>query len=252
MADATPEKADSVLGGRLSLLQRPKGHRAGTDAVLLAAAAEILDGERFVDVGAGVGTAGLALALRCASATGVLLEADAVAAALARQNCARNGVDGRVRVAEADLFDKPLLRAAELAFESASLVVSNPPFFLPGEVRASPDPGRVAAHVLAQRSHGDWARAMLALLAPKGRFVVIHRPEALPALLESCAGRLGAMVIRPIQARRDGDAVRILLGGTKGSRAPLRIAPAFVLHKADGSFTPEAEAVHRGESVLAL
>ena len=93
---------------------------------------------------------------------------------------------------------------------------------------------------------------MLALLAPKGRFVVIHRPEALPALLESCAGRLGAMVIRPIQARRDGDAVRILLGGTKGSRAPMRIAPAFVLHQADGSFTPEAEAVHRGEIVLAL
>ncbi len=91
---------------------------------------------------------------------------------------------------------------------------------------------------------------MLALLAPKGRFVVIHRPEALPALLEGCAGRLGAMVVRPIQARRDGDAVRILLGGTKGSRAPLRIAPAFVLHEADGRFTPEAEAVHRGETVL--
>lgn len=252
MGDAAPETADALLGGRLSLVQRATGHRAGTDAVLLAAAAEIRVGDRFVDVGAGVGTAGLALALRCAGGTGVLLEADAGAAHLARQNCARNGLETRIRVVEANLFDKPLLRAADLRFDSASLVVSNPPFYLPGEVRASPDPSRVSAHILASRSHGDWARAMLALLAPKGRFVVIHRPEALPALLEGCAGRLGAMVVRPIQARRDGDAVRILLGGTKGSRAPLRIAPAFVLHEADGSFTPEAEAVHRGEIALTL
>ena len=252
MADAAPETIDSLLGGRLSLVQRPTGHRAGTDAVLLAAASGIEEGDRFVDIGAGVGTAGLALALRCAGATGVLLEADAAAARLARENCARNGLDARIRVVEADLFDKPRLRSADLRFDSASLVVSNPPFYLPDEVRSSPDPGRASAHVLASRSHGDWVRAMLALLAPKGRFVVIHRPEALPALLEGCAGRLGAMVVRPIRARRDGDAVRILLGGIKGSRAPLRIAPAFVLHEADGSFTPEAAAVHRGESVVAL
>ena len=252
MADVPPETADRLLGGRLSLVQRSTGHRAGTDAIVLAAAAGILDGDRFVDVGAGVGTVGLAMALRCAGATGILLEADPTAATLARENCARNGLDGRVRVVEADLFDKPLPRPADLAFESASLVVGNPPFYLSGEVRSSPDAGRALAHNLDSRSHGDWVRAMLALLAPKGRFVIIHRPEALPALLEACLGRLGAVVVRPIQARRGRDAVRILLGGTKGSRAPFRIAPAFVLHEADGSFTPEAEAVHRGDTVLML
>ena len=252
MADALPEIADTFLGGRLSLVQRPSGHRAGTDAILLAAAAGIRDGDRFIDIGAGVGTVGLAMALCCAGATGILLEADAATATLARKNCTRNGLDGRVRVVEADLFDKSLPRPADLAFESASLVVSNPPFYRSGEVRASPDADRSSAHVLASRTHGDWARAMLALLAPKGRFVIIHRPDALPALLEGCAGRLGALVVRPIQARPGGDAVRILLGGKKGSRAPLRIAPAFVLHEADGSFTPAAEAVHRGESILGL
>ncbi len=251
MGDTAPETADGFLNGRLSLVQKPTGHRAGTDAILLAAAAGIMNGDRFVDVGAGVGTAGLALALRCAGATGVLLEADATAATLARTNCARNGLDGRVRVVEADLFDKPLLRTTDLASESASLVISNPPFYLSGEVRASPDAGRASAHVLASRSHGDWIRAMLALLAPKGRFVIIHRPEALPALLEACVGRLGAIGLRPIQSRQNGDAVRILLRGIKGSRAPLRVAPAFVLHEADGSFTPEAAAVHRGETIFA-
>ena len=39
---------------------------------------------------------------------------------------------------------------------------------------------------------------------------------------------------------------RILVSAVKGSRAPLKIAPGFILHEADGRFTPEADALHRG------
>ena len=239
---------DRLLGGRLSLLQSRAGHRAGTDAVLLAAAAP--EADSFVDVGAGVGTAGLILALRCPLARGILLEADPAAAALARRNCALNGLAPRVDVAEADLFCGQDLRAAGLAAEHAALVLTNPPYLLAGAVRASPDPGRAAAHVMGPRGHGDWLAAAAALLAPKGRLVAIHRPEALPALLAAAEGRLGAVVVRPVQARHGGDAIRILFAGVKGSRAPLRLAPPLALHGPDGAFTPEAEALHRGEALI--
>ena len=49
---------DGFLGGRLSLRQPTKGHRAGTDAVLLAAAAPADFSGLALDVGAGIGTAG--------------------------------------------------------------------------------------------------------------------------------------------------------------------------------------------------
>ena len=45
-------------------------------------------------------------------------------------------------------------------------------------------------------------------------------------------------------------ASRVLLGARKGSRQPMRLLPALVLHDAAGRFTPEAEAVHRGEGLL--
>lgn len=243
---------DRLLGGRLSLFQPPAGHRAGTDAVLLAAASALAAGDSFVDVGAGVGTAGLAVALRCPGASGLLLEADGAAAELARRNAALNGVGDRVAVVEADLFARALHRPTALRPEAASLVLTNPPFFDAGAVRPSPNPARAAAHVAGPRGHGDWLAAAAALLAPKGRLVMIHRPDALPALLAACEGRLGGVAIRPVLPRDGADAVRILLAGVKGSRAPLRFAAPLVLHGPDGAFTAEAEAIHRGDALVAM
>ena len=48
----------------------------------------------------------------------------------------------------------------------------------------------------------------------------------------------------------DADAIRVLISGLKGSKAPLRLLPALVLHDAAGAFTPVSAAIHRGEAVL--
>ena len=127
-----------LLGGRLALFQPATGHRAGTDAVLLAAAAEIRPGEHFVDVGSGVGTAGLALALRCPDATGVLLETDAATAEFARRNCLLNGVADRVAVAKLDLFDR--CRAKALDWSSPTRRSSRPTPSRPRQTGAAPAP----------------------------------------------------------------------------------------------------------------
>src|SRR5207244_11932419 len=94
---------DPVLGGKLRLKQPTRGHRFGHDAVLLAAACPARAGERVVDLGAGVGAAGLALAARVPDATVTLVEIDPELAALAAANAERNDLAGRVRVALLDV-----------------------------------------------------------------------------------------------------------------------------------------------------
>ena len=79
---------------------------------------------------------------------------------------------------------------------------------------------------------------------------MIHRPEALPDVLAAFGDRLGAVAIRPVHPRADADAIRLLIFGVKGSKAPLRLAPAIALHEASGEFTPLAAAIHRGEALL--
>src|SRR5579871_6950670 len=81
---------DAFLGGRLRLRQPKSGHRAGHDAMLLAAATPARSGDRVVDLGAGVGAAGLAVANRVRGIQLVLVEIDEALAELARTNAAAN------------------------------------------------------------------------------------------------------------------------------------------------------------------
>ena len=104
-ADTTETSEDAVLGGRLTLRQPLRGHRVGHDAILLAAATGGRAGERAVDLGAGVGGAGLALAVRVAGLHVTLVEIDEMLCALASKNARLNRLDDRVRALLADAED---------------------------------------------------------------------------------------------------------------------------------------------------
>src|SRR5436190_13979374 len=99
MAECTE---DAFLGGRLRLRQLKSGHRAGHDAMLLAAGTSAHAGDRVVDFGAGVGAAGLALARRVGGVTLALVEIDETLAELARGNAALNAIDADVLVLDVE------------------------------------------------------------------------------------------------------------------------------------------------------
>ncbi len=244
---------DAWLGGRLTLVQPRRGHRAGTDAALLAAAADFSEG-RFVDIGAGVGAVALAILSRVPRVSADLVEIDADLAALAAENAERNRLAERARILQLDVCAARARREAGLADEHAEAVVTNPPFFDSRAVRVSPEQARARAHVFAGETGAAplvaWIRACLAILEPGGRFVMIHRPEALAAILAAAENRLGALALLPVHPRAGASAHRLMASGVKGSKAPLRIAPGLVLHEADGRLTDEADAIHRGEALI--
>jgi tRNA1(Val) A37 N6-methylase TrmN6 len=242
---------DRLLGGRLRLLQPVKGHRAGSDAVLLAAAIPELGEGRLVDFGAGVGTIGLAVALRQPTLEVVLVERDPELAALAARNAGLNDLAGRVRAVVGTIGERNGDLAREgLVAGSAAWVAMNPPFFDAGEVRASPVANRRAAHVAGQ-SLGDWLKAVRHVLKPGGGISIIHRAEALGAILSGLETGFGAVEIRPIHSQPDRPAIRVIVSARLGSKKPAALLPALVLNDTDGRFTAVSEALHRGEAVLA-
>lgn len=237
------------LGGALRLRQPARGHRAGTDAILLAALARGLPGARVVDAGAGVGAAGLALAAREPERSLTLVELDPALAALATENVALNGLAARARVVVADVTAKAAVARAGLAPHSADLVMMNPPWLDPARHRLSPRPQRRGSHAMPAGDLTAWIGAARRLLAPGGRLALIHRAESLAEVLVALRG-FGAVALRPVQPRTDAPAHRILVSARLNSRAPAVILPALVLHDAVG-FTPEAEAIHRDLAALA-
>lgn len=248
--DAPDIVEDAILGGRLRLRQPARGHRAGTDAVLLAAAVGIAEGV-LCDAGAGVGSVGLAAAILRPGLSVTLIERDPFTAGLARANIALNGLEARAQAVEADLTRASARRAAGLEDGFADCLATNPPWLNPGRARISPDARRAAAHAHEDGGGGldAWMRAAAALTRPGGRLALIHRADHLTEALSACEGRFGALSVTAVHPRAGEPAHRIIIRGVKGSRAPLRLLPPLVLHEG-ASFTPLAEALHRGEATL--
>lgn len=250
-AQATSD--DLFLGGALTVRQPRNGYRAGTDAVLLAAlmTPEELDAGSVLDVGAGVGVVGLCVAERCRAAEVVLLERDPFLAALARDNVLRNGLSARVSVLETDIARATAaLDQAGLKSESFSVVLANPPYHDNGRSTAAESPLKAVSHQMPEDGLEVWARFMCRMAAPGGRGAMIHKADALPRILAAFEGRFGAIGVLPIYAHAGEPAIRVIVTGVKGSRAPVHIKPGLVLHKPDLTFIPEIEAVFRHGACL--
>src|SRR4026208_814311 len=84
---------DDFLGGRISIVQPRAGHRAVSDAVFLASAVPARGGKRVLDVGAGVGVAGLCLLACVPDIEVTAVEIDAAHFARGGDNAAPHGLD---------------------------------------------------------------------------------------------------------------------------------------------------------------
>jgi tRNA1(Val) A37 N6-methylase TrmN6 len=242
---------DAILGGRLVLRQPLRGHRVGHDAILLAAATAAKRGELAVDLGAGVGAAGLALARRVEGVGVTLVELDPALAALARGNAERNDLSQRARAVCLDVeASAAAFASAGLEAGSAACVLMNPPFNI--SQQPSPDRGRRVAHAASHDTLRRWLRTAARLLRADGAVTLIWRADGLAEVLAALAAGFGGVTILPVHPRPGAPAIRVVVRATKSSRAPLVLLPQLLLADADGKPTPRAEAVLRGGDELPL
>jgi tRNA1(Val) A37 N6-methylase TrmN6 len=242
---------DAILGGRLIVSQPLRGHRVGHDAILLAAGSIAMAGERAVDLGAGVGAAGLALARRVENLAVTLVEIDPALAALAAANAERNGLAVRVRAVCLDAnASAAAFAAAGLKAGSFDRVLMNPPFNAPQN--PSPIAPRRAAHTAIPGALPRWLRTAARLLRRSGTVTLIWRADGLAEVLNAVAADFGAIGVLPIFPKPSAPAVRVLVRAVKGNRAPLSLLPGFLLADAGGRPSKDAEAVLRGGAALPL
>lgn len=244
---------DAVLGGRLSLRQPRGGHRFGHDGVLLAAATAAQPGHHVVDLGAGVGLAGLALAARVPELTVTLVEIDPQLAALAAENILRNRLEHRLRALALDAAASARAFAA-VGLEPGSVqwVMMNPPFNDLRRQRPSPDPSRAHAHVAGPQLLTAWCRTASRLLGANGAVNLIWRADGLPEVFAALDRGFGGITVLPVHPRPRAPAIRILVRAIKGSRAPFAILPGLTLNDMDGKPSAGAEAVLRDGAALNL
>jgi tRNA1(Val) A37 N6-methylase TrmN6 len=241
--DVSETTEDGFLGGRLRVRQFARGFRSGLDTVILAAAVPARSDDTVLELGSGAGVASLCLAARVPDCTVAGVEIDADLVALANNNAAANGMAERVRFVQADILNLPQeLRAG---FDH---VLCNPPFH-DADGEASPDARRAQALQDSGKLQ-EWVRAGLKRTASNGSFTVIVRADRLTQVLEALPD--DGVIVFPLWPKRETAAKRVLIQLRRGKRAPLALLPGFVLHKSDGRYTPEADAILRGGAPLLL
>ena len=88
-----------------------------------------------------------------------------------------------------------------------------------------------------------WLRFMARMTTAGGTAMMIHRTDRLPAMLAAFGPRFGALTILPLHPRAGEPSSRVIVRGTKGSRAPLTLLPGIVLHGTDNRFTAAIDKV---------
>jgi tRNA1(Val) A37 N6-methylase TrmN6 len=242
---------DAFLGGQLLLKQKRSGHRAGHDAILLAAATEARAGDRVVDLGAGIGTAGLALARRVAGIDLCLVEIDPELAELAHANAAANAIAAEAIVLDV-AADAQAFAAHGVMPDSADCVLMNPPFNDSTRHRGSPDQARHTAHVATEETLHTWVHAARRILRSNGVLTLIWRADGIAEVLAALSRGFGSLSILPVHGEAERPAIRVLVRAVKGGRAPTRLLPGLVLN--DESRVPKKEVrnILEGRAVLPL
>ena len=243
---------DAVLGGRLRLRQPVRGHRVGHDAILLAAATGARGGEHAVDLGAGVGAAGLALAARVTDLKVTLVEVDPVLCSLATYNARLNHLDRLVKALVLDVENANAFEHGGMSSDCADRVLMNPPFHDARRQNVSPDPRRRLAHVGEPGLLGRWVNTAARLLKAHGVLTLIWRADGLDEVLGALKISFGDTAVLPVLPRAEAPAIRVLVRAVKGAGGTRTDFPALALNNENGQPTPAAEAVLRNGKSLTI
>ncbi|MCZ2328456.1 methyltransferase [Bartonella sp. F2] len=249
------ETIDGFHRGKFYLVQpRSCGHRSGIDAMLLAGLIPTHFKGKVVDLGAGAGAAGLAVASRCFETHVTLVERSSFMIHYAKKTLMlkqNRKLAHRICLLEADITLKGRARIeAGLMDNSFDFAIMNPPFNSPKDRKTS-DKQKIEAHVMSESMFDSWLRSAAAIVKPGGYLGLIARPRSLTRILCSLEGRFGNICIIPIHSRAKAAAIRVLFHAKRGSKAALSVCPALTIHDGDGhAFSPQIDAINNGRISL--
>lgn len=228
MPEETDITRDTLLRGRVKLLQPRHGFRSSLDPVLLAGFAAPPFGD-FLEIGCASGALSFLLLAQDANARGVGVEIQPRLAALAEQGRAANGFGERFQVVTGDIRAEGTVAAR--AFD---LVATNPPFRPVGDGVLPASPEKALANHEVTLALSDWLDAAVKALRPGGRLATIFpfdRSTELRAGIEAH----GFSITRSREVvPRTGEAANRILVEAKRSKEKVQSEPPLVVHDGKG------------------
>lgn len=242
------EQVDILQNGN-KIIQDSERFQFGIDAVLLAdfAASNVRRGAKLCELGTGTGIIPLLMESRCDSAHFTALEIQQESADMARRSVKLNGLESKIEVVNADIKKVSFL----FAKHSFSDVVSNPPY-MNAKIGVSNlnQALAIARHEILCNLE-DVVAAADYLLAPHGKFYIVHRPSRLGEIFASFAcHNLEPKRMRVVYPFRDENANIVLIEARKNANPDLKVEPPLIVREPDGSYTKEIDEIYKSFTKL--
>jgi tRNA1Val (adenine37-N6)-methyltransferase len=223
---------DTLLRGRVKLLQPRRGFRSSLDPVLLAGFIAPPFG-RFLDIGCASGALSFLLLARDATSSGVGVEIQPRLAGLAEQGRRENGFDDRFEVRLGDVRARDLVPA-----DAFDLVATNPPFRPIGTGVLPPLSEKALANHEVSLALSEWLDVAALALRNAGRLATVFPFDRADDLRDGLSARgFSVCRFRPVVAREGETPHRVLVEARQGKVECTTESP-LVVHDQTG-YSPE-------------
>ncbi len=242
----------TVLGGQLRLTQMPDGLRTSIDSVLLAAACPAKHDEHVLDLGCGIGSAGLCVLFRIPKTHLIGIDIQDDHLDIAQENAALNGFSDRSEFISASVTTYAKYKDGSETKPFFDHVICNPPYYDAGTHITSPKSKIATAcdHDDVGAGLVDWIDCAYKSLKNDGSLTIIHRADQTDKIIRGLGKRFGAIDIIPLWPKSGQSARRVIIRALKDRRSPSHIHPGITLHGPAGEYTPQAENILRGGAAL--
>jgi tRNA1Val (adenine37-N6)-methyltransferase len=237
---SSSETRDTILGGRLALIQPKRGYRFSVEAILLGRFVRASARERVLELGAGCGVISIVIASIYQPREVVAVEIQPELAEMIARNAAMNDLES-VRAICADLRQKKIAGVEAASFD---LVFANPPYRATSSGRENPDHGRRIARGESSATLDDFVRAARRYARNGGRVAFVFTARRVAELISTMRARkLEPKRIRFVHPRIDTPASVVLIEARVGGGIEAAIEPPLILYDRPGIYTSEARAL---------
>lgn len=230
------ERLDDLQINGYEIIQHPGKFCFGMDAVLLSNFARVKKGEQVLDLGTGTGIIPILLTAKTEGDRFVGLEIQEESADMARRSVAHNHLESKIEIVTGDI------KEAVSMFGSVSfdVITVNPPYMIGKHGIANASDTKAIARHEVLCTLDDILRVSAAILKPKGRFYMVHRPFRLAEILSKMVGiGIEPKRMRMVHPFLDKEPNMVLIEGTRGGNSRMTVERPLIVYKEVGVYNDE-------------